>query len=281
MTKLTVALVLSTGAFAATTNAAPPIQVVIVYVGGPDAGAEGQKLIDQLVAHLATTTGEPAGQWQGSYFTDPAAAAAHLAKHRDAFVLGGLGFFLSQRRALGLVPLARLATNGDGTERYYILAHKEAHSSLATLKGKTLWGSPLYEDPRFLEVTVFGGKLPLAREFVLKPTNRPLSALRKLEKQQGVDAVLLNSVQYEGLLRMPLYDKLKILYTSEPIPTLGFMMIDTPRTRELRDKILATVSGMCATEQGTPVCRNFGIQGFAPIAAAKLAPLITTYDQGQ
>jgi hypothetical protein len=275
---LVAAVVLALTTPAVVAAAPPPINVVIVYLGGPDAGAEGKKLIDELVLHLGAATGLPAGSFAGAYFNDGAKAIAHLEKNRDAFVLGGLGFFLTHRKQLALVPLARLSTGTDGTERYYIVANKEQHATLEAARGTTLWGSPLYEDERFLELFVLGGKVDLGVDFKLERTNRPLSAIRKLEKKQGVDAVFLNTAQYEGVTRMALFDKLSILFTSEPVPTLGFMMVDTPRTQAVKAKILETVTRMCDTQQGATVCTNFGIKGFAAIAPGSLDALVAKYE---
>jgi ABC-type phosphate/phosphonate transport system substrate-binding protein len=275
---LAVAAVLVSVISGARAAAAPPINVVIVYLGGPDAGAEGKKLIDELVVHLGSATGLPAGSFTGAYFNDGTKAVAHLEKNRDAFVLGSLGFFLAHRKSLALVPLARLNTGTNGSERFYIVANKEQYTTLEAVRGKTLWGSPLYEDPRFLDLFVFGGKLALGSYFKLERSNRPLSAIRKLEKKEGVDAVLLNSGQYEGVTRMTLFDKLSILFTSEPVPTLGFMMVDTPRTQAIKAKMLETVTQMCDTKQGAPVCTNFGIKGFAAIPAGTFDPLVARYE---
>lgn len=254
-----------------------PVGVVIVYLGGPEAGGEGQKLIDQLIAELGAAMGLAPGALVGSYFTENAPAVEKLAAQPDSFVLGSLGFFLAQRQKAGLLPLARLKTTVDGTEQFHILVKKGRYQSLAELEGKVLCGSPLYEDPKFLDAIVFGGKLQAARYFKLEPTTRPLSAVRKLDKEQ-LDAVLLNTVQFESLRRLPLFDKLAELFVSEPMPALGLMVVDTPRTRAVKDQLLQTLLGLCGTPQGKSVCGNFGITGFEPLDEAPLAKVIGQYD---
>lgn len=251
--------------------------VVIVYLGGPDAGGEGKGLIDQLVVELAKATGLEPGALEGSYFTENAPAVTRLAANPDSFVLGSLGFFLSQRQSTKLVPLARLKSTLNGTERFHILVKKGRYKSLDELKGKQLWGSPLYEDARFIDRIVFSGKLKAAEHFDLKPTSRPLSAVRKL-KNEKADAVLLNTVQYESLRRMPLFDELEQVFVSEPMPSLGLMMVDTPKTQAMRQKLVTTLLGLCGTPQGKSVCLNFGITGFDPIEEAVLQPVIAQFE---
>ena len=254
-----------------------PASVVIIYLGGPDAGGEGKKLIDQLIDHLGGTMGLEPGALQGSYFTENGPAVEHLKAKKDAFVLGSLGLYLAQHKALKLSPLARLKTTEDGSERFHVVVKKGQYASLDDLKGKTLWGSPLYEDSTFLNAIVFGGKLEAAKHFALKPTNRPLTAVRKLERDEA-DAVLLNSVQYESLRRLPLFEKLQEIYVSDPLPALGVMMVEGPKTRALRDTFLKTILGLCGSEKGKSVCANFGIAGFEPVADAMLEKVGKQYD---
>ncbi|MGI5863642.1 MAG: phosphate/phosphite/phosphonate ABC transporter substrate-binding protein [Myxococcales bacterium] len=275
-TALVLAALLASGAHAAEAKK-DSLGVVIVYLGGPDAGGEGKSLIDQLVAELVKATGLEPGALEGSYFTENGPAVAQLEANPDSFVLGSLGFFLSQRQGRKLVPLARLKSTLNGTEQFHILVKKGRYKSLDELKGKQLWGSPLYEDPRFIDKVIFSGKLEAAKHFELKPTSRPLSAVRKLQSGK-VDAVLLNTVQYESLRRMPLFDEFEQVYVSEPMPSLGLMMVDTPKTRAMKDKLVTTLLGLCGTPQGKSVCRNFGITGFEPIDEAALQPVIKQFE---
>jgi len=277
---LTATLMSATLAASVAQGAEPPskpeVGIVIVYLGGPDAGGEGEKLIGQLVGELGTALGLPAGALVGSYFTENAPAVEKL-RAQPSFVLGSLGFYLSQRASSQLVPLARLKTSGDAAERFRVLVQKGKYASLDDLKGKELHGSPLYEDPRFLDRIVFGGKLSAATHFALKPTARPLSAIRKVASGK-VDAVLVNTMQYESLRRLPVFESLQEVFVSEPLPALGLMMVDSPRTRALQAKMTTTMLGLCGLPQGKGVCDNFGIAGFEPVDEAALEKVTTAYD---
>lgn len=260
---------------------AEPAGFVIVYPGGPDAAGEGKKLADELGAHLAASVNLKASDFAGQYFNDAPVALSYLKAHKDAFVLGGMGFFLAERKTLKLVPLARLRTSAGGTEtvfeEFFVVVKKGHFATLDALKGKTLWGSVLFDDARYVDRFAFDGKMQTCATFVCKPTARPLSAIRKLDSGEA-DAVLLNRAQLAALKPIPLFEKLQVIYSSGPVPTVGLMMIDTPRTRPLRDKIVEAVSKLCATARGTTVCQTFGITGFDPVTEEDLGAAIKKYD---
>jgi ABC-type phosphate/phosphonate transport system substrate-binding protein len=255
---------------------ASPIALAIVNPGGPSAGAEGDKLAAELAAHLAASAG--IAHVEAAYFNQLPAAAAYLQKHKDAFVLGGLGVFLAQRKAAKLVPLARLVGKHGSDEEFKVVVRKGRYATLADLRGKTLHGSVLADDARFVDRFIFGGKLKASEYFQCTPSERPLSALRKLAKDE-VDAVLLNRMQFAALKDMPLFEKLQVVHDSGPVPTVGLMMAATPRTRALRDRIVQAVTKLCGTEKGAPVCRTYGITGFEPMREDTLGAAIKQYDQ--
>lgn len=253
------------------------VALAIVNPGGPDAGAEGDKLARELAAHLGDAAGLDGVELEAAYFTTNEAAAAYVRKHKDGFVLGGLGFFLSQRKSLKLVPLARLAGKSGDREEFAVVVRKGRYASLDSLRGKTLTGSVLADDARYVDRFALGGKLA-TKDFVRTPTTRPLSALRKLAAGEG-DAVLLNRAQHEALATTPLAAQLDVIFRSGRVPTVGLMMAATPRTRALRERIVHAVTKLCDTPKGAPVCQTYGITGFQPMGEDALADAIATYDR--
>ena len=257
-----------------------PVELVIVYPGGPEAGADGKKLAEELVQHLAAATNLDASTLSGAYFNDEKVAAGYLKTHRDSFVLGGLGFFLSQRKALGLMPLAQLRGDAGSDEHFSVVVKKGRFKTLEDLRGKSLWGSVLFEDAHYVDRFAFAGKLQAATWFDLHPTPRPLSAVRKLESD-AADAVLLNQSQLDALKRLPLFEKLAVIHTSEAVPTLGLMGVPTPRTKAVQEKIVKSVLDLCGTAQGKSVCQGVGIVGFDPVRADVLDATIKKYDEAR
>ena len=254
-----------------------PVEFVIVYPGGPDAGAEGKKLAEQLVQHLTAATGLEPASFAGAYFNDEKAAAVYLKTHRDAFVLGGLGFYLSQRKSLGLLPLAHLRGETGSDERFSVVVKKGRFKTLNDLRGKSLWGSALYEDSRYIDRFAFAGQLQAAQWFDVHPTPRPLSAVRKLDSD-AADAVLLTQAQLDALKRLPLFEKLEVIHTSEPVCSLGLMAVPTPRTKAVQEKVMKAVLELCTTAQGKSVCQSAGIVGFDPVKADVLDAAVKKYD---
>lgn len=257
---------------------ASPLALAIVNPGGPGGGAEGDKLAGELASHLADAAGLAGDPITAAYFTQSAPAVTYLAKHKDAFVLGSLGFFLAQRRTAKLLPLARLVGQAGSDELYSVVVRKGRYRNLDELRGKTLVGSVLADDPRFVDRFAFGGKLVASEHFRCEPSERPLSALRKLAADE-VDAVLLNRSQRAALERMPLSEKLEVIHASAPVPTVGLMMTATPRTRRLRERIVQAVTRLCGTEKGAPVCQTYGITGFEPVGEDTLREAIATYEK--
>ncbi len=253
------------------------VNVVIVFPGGPDAGEEGQKIIDQFL-DIVNRQGEFGKNGiAGSYFNDADKAVAHLKEHRNSFIMGSLGFFLTWRKALSLVPVARVETPEGGAGRHYLVAGKGAFATLDSMKGKTIAGNTLYEDPRFLSKVVFEDKIDISAHFELQPTKRPLSALRKVSRGT-LDGVLLNEGQYLSLKRLSMFEAFDVVYKSPPLLPLGLMMIDTERTRNRMHKLLQALTTMCRSEEGREACANFGIRGFQAVTEGDLKQAVSMYE---
>ena len=192
--------------------------------------------------------------------------------------MASVAFFLTNRKAMNLVPLANVKLGDSATERFYILVKKGKYSSLTQLKGKILSGSILYEGSSFLDKVVFNNTLRASTHFKLKPTGRPLSAVRRMVRNR-VDAVIVNEIQYQALKGISLGSKVSVIHTSPTMPALGLMMTDTPGTRALQPKVVAAITEMCSDAQGAKECRNFGIKGFVPVRSGALDGVIGLYER--
>jgi hypothetical protein len=256
------------------------ISFAVIFLGGPDTGAEGEKIIEQFISSLTKLTGLKRNTLQGKYFNNIINAKAYIRQHKNSYIMGSLGFFLANRKEMKLVPLAVVKINGKDIEQYYLIANKGKFKSLADLKGTVLSGNILYEDTTFINRMIFGGKIDISQYFRLKPTGRPLSAIRKLIRGE-YDAVLLNSTQYNNLRKIAYFNKIQIIYESPQMPALGLMMIDTARDNSIRNKIVNAISRMCNQIDTREACSNFGIQGFAPVNAELINNEIKQYESGR
>lgn len=252
----------------------------LIFLGGPDTGAEGETIITQFLASLAKLSGIPSGSLQGKYFNNIIEAKTYINQNKNAYIMASLGFFLSNRSAMNLAPLAVVKLRGNDREQFYLAVKKGAYSDLKQLKGKTLSGNVLYEDHRFINAMIFNNVLRVDNFFTLKPTARPLSAVRKLTTGQ-YDAVLLNHMQYYSLKNLATFKQLDIIHRSPKMPALGLMMTNTSQNRSTRDKIIRAVTTMCNQADTKDVCKNFGIDGFEAISSQALENEITKFDSSK
>ena len=253
------------------------IRVVIIFPGGPDAGEEGQRMINQFL-DIVTRQGKfDKGEIQGHYYNDVDQAIANLEKAGSGFIMGSMGFFLSQRKQLNLAPVALVEPLQRGDGCHYLLVKKGAVKTLESMKGGIIAGNTLYEAPRFLSRIVFQNKVDVESHFTLKPTSRPLSAIRKVAKGT-LDGVLLNENQYLSLKPLAIADQLQVIYRSPPLPPLGFMMIDTAEMQQKRERMLKAVIAMCDSKEGKEACENFGIRNFKAVKKEDLSKVIKMYE---
>lgn len=256
------------------------VAIAIVYLGGPAMAQVGDRLVLDLVQHLEKTMGVAHGTLQGAYFTDPKEALPFFETNPDAFILSSLGFYLSHQNMHGtkMLPLARLklAATNQSMQQEYVVVKKGRYNSLHDLIGKQMHGTVLFEDSRFLSSIVFGNRWN-ADQFNLRPTQRPLSALRKVA-QNKTDAVILDSAQYESLRQLPLHQELKVVFTSQPRPALGLMMLDTTKTRAMKKGFLQAVLDLCNTQKGQTMCNHFGMLGFEPISPGELDVVVKAFE---
>lgn len=256
---------------------AEKINFAVIFLGGPDTGAEGEKIISQFMSSLTKLTSMRKDSLQGKYFNNISDAKSYIQQNKNSYIMGSLGFFLANKKGMNLSPLAVVKIGGDDKEEYYVIVKKGSYKSLKQLKGKILAGNVLYEDTRFINTMIFNNKLDIKKHFQLKPSSRPLSAVRKLTSGQ-YDAVLLNHMQYISLKNLDIFNKIEVIYQSPKMPALGLMMANTKENNAVKEKIVNAVTRMCNQTDTKEACKNFGIDGFDKIESENLANEITKYE---
>ena len=259
---------------------AEKINFAVIFLGGPDTGVEGDKIINQFMASLAKLTSMKKDSLQGKYFNNINDAKTYIRENKNSYIMGSIGFYLANKKSMDLVPLAAVKIDNDDREQYVLIVKKGSYKSLKQLKGKVLAGNVLYEDVKFINKLIFENKIDIAKHFQLKPSNRPLSAVRKLTSGQ-VDAVLLNNMQYASLKSLDVFSKIEVLYQSPQMPALGLMMANTKTNNAVKEKIVNAVTRMCNQADTKEACKNFGIDGFNKLEAGTLKDEITKYEGGK
>jgi ABC-type amino acid transport substrate-binding protein len=256
---------------------AEKINFAVIFLGGPDTGAEGEKIINQFMASLTKLTTMKKDSLQGKYFNSIAEAKTYIQQNKNSYIMGSLGFYLANKKSMNLYPLAAVKIDGDDKEQYVLIVKKGSYQSLKQLKGKVLAGNVLYEDTKFINKIIFNNTIDISKHFQLKPSSRPLSAVRKLTSGQ-VDAVLLNHMQYNSLKNLDVFSKIEVLYQSSSMPALGLMMVNTKTNNAAKEKIVNAVTRMCNQADTKEACKNFGIDGFNKLEAETLKNEITKYE---
>ncbi len=263
--------------FHSTGYCAEKINFAVIFLGGPDTGEEGEKIISQFMASLTKLTGMKKDSLQGKYFNDITEAKTCIKQNKNTYIMGSLGFYLANKKAMNLSPLAVVKIGGDDREQYNLIVKKGSYKSLKQLKGKILAGNVLYEDTKFINKIIFDNKIDITKHFQLKPSSRPLSAVRKLTSGQ-FDAVLLNNMQYNSLKNLDVFSKIDVIYQSSKMPALGLMMTNTKTNIAAKAKIVNAVTRMCNQADTKEACKNFGIDGFSKLEAETLKNEITKYE---
>jgi hypothetical protein len=261
-------------------HCAEKINFAVIFLGGPDTGAEGEKIITQFMSSLTKLTGMEKNSLSGKYFNNIGDAKTYVQKNKNSYIMASIGFYLANRKPMNLSPLAVVKLDGEDKEQYFLIVKKDSHKTLKSLKGKILAGNILYEDQKFINTMIFDNKIDISKYFQLKPTNRPLSAVRKLISGE-YDAVLLNHLQYYSLKHLDLFNKIEVIHESTKMPALGLMMINTKTNKAAQNKIVNAITKMCNQEDTKGVCKNFGIDGFDKIEPEILDNEIKKYESAQ
>ena len=261
-------------------HCAETINFAVIFLGGPDTGAEGEKIITQFMSSLTKLTGMRKNSLSGKYFNNISDAKTYIQKNKNSYIMASIGFYLANRKPMNLSPLAVVMLDGDDKEQYFLIVKKGSNKTLKSLKGKVLAGNILYEDKKFINTMIFDNKIDISSYFKLKPSNRPLSAVRKLISGDH-DAVLLNHLQYYSLKNLDLFNNIEVIHESPKMPALGLMMINTKANKDVQNKIVNAITRMCNQEDTKGVCKNFGIDGFVKLEAEILDNEIKKYESAQ
>lgn len=249
-----------------------PETLVVCYPGGPVSAKDANAAMASMLRVV-----ERVGQWSANTFdslftTKLDECRQQMAEKKPKFAITSLGLYLELRTANHLSPLVQPKIKGQTTEQYHVIVQQGKFGSLDDLKGKTLGGTVL-EESAFIGKIVFAGEYDLAKDFVLKPTNQPIRALRSLDKGE-LDAVVLNEQQYGALASLKLENPVESVFTSAPIPLMGVVADTANTTVEERARFGKALEGMCADAEGKKLCELFGVESFAPVNPSVFEPML-------
>lgn len=240
---------------------AKPLRMLICVPGGPgstqDAAERMQKFFD---AFKATTQLELTGE----YHTSEAACEKFMAAGKPDLALFPYRTFFGQRAEWQLVPVAQFVREGQGDNRYYLLANKGA--SLDSLQGAKLM-SPHLKESALLSKVGFEGKVDLDSGFEAK-RGSAIKAIKSLAKGK-VSAIVLDEREYNSISATPFNGQFEVVLTSVPLPVAPLSVFGGDE--KLAAKLRASLPGMC--KSSPDACKPLEVIELKPAAPAEYDPL--------
>jgi ABC-type phosphate/phosphonate transport system substrate-binding protein len=251
-----VAALLSAPAIA---EAEAPLRLLICQPGGPDLAVEQQSVIDKMYRYIERKTGLEKGRISGLYTNDRKVCLAELEKG-VAIVIPSLPLYLEHQDQYGMVPVAQLELNGKVEDHFYLLvANDSPLKTTADLAGKTIVGTHS-GCARFVLEIVLMGKVSKTN-VTLVEERLGMRSVRKVAKGEA-HAVLLDGAQYRRLAGTQFEKKLRVLHTSDPLPTPPVVVVEKNVPSGFGPKLGRVLVGMTSDPEGQEVVRLFGVEGF-------------------
>lgn len=258
------------GLFAGSAHAAEPLRLLICQPGGPELAEEQQSSIETMYRYIERKTGLADGRIEGRYTNDREECVAALGRG-TSILIPSLPIFLEHKDKYGLLPVAQLKVNGKVEDHFYVLVdEKSPIKSVADLKGKKITGTHLGSH-RFVLDIVLEGKLAKG-DVTLSPKRFGLRAIRAVTKGKA-DAVLLDGTQYRALAGTRFEKDLRVLHTSNPLPTPPITVVTKKVPAGFGAKLGRALVGMTNDPEGQRVVQLFGIEGFELTAPKTWASL--------
>lgn len=242
---------------AGTASAGEAFDFVVIQPGQPGTTEDAQPVMDALATYVGQKLGAGVTV-QGRYFNQAESAAAYLSGRHPSWGIVSLGYYLAHADAEGMTPLAATRPGGADSDVWRLLAAAEGPDDWQSLRG-TVAGTMLFE-PEVAARLMFAtsvDKLP----FRLEGTSRPLRALRAVLRGQGC-GVMLDASQYEAVQALPLVSGLKVVATSEPLPTAVVVAFGAPGP--LHDRLRALLLAMREDPAAGEMLQLLQTEGFGP-----------------
>jgi hypothetical protein len=194
-------------------------RLIVVQPGFPGSTEDGKPFMARLARYLGPRVG--ADRLEATYHNEPEKALADLRERPARMGIVSVGFYLEQRRTLGLEAVLELEPEG----RYRLVVPADAATDLEALRGATVVGGPLYEKD-FIGRVVFRGVA--ARDtWKLEPTLQISRALRQVRRGRYAAAVITER-EFGALAPGGKLEAWRELARSDPFPAALLVVIRSP-----------------------------------------------------
>ena len=256
----------------AVTMASPPARAgdkdFVIYAPGFGASASQAKpYLDKFAALIEQRLGWKSGSANLAFLDDAKAVADYIDKQKPGYGLLPPSYFLELScRKVATTPLAAvvgLSSASSSLGKWHVVVKDGTVKDLAGLKGKRLASNHL-QDARFVSQVVFAGKVAVDKEFVLKPTNSPITPFKWVDRGEA-DAALVDDAQLAHMKTLPFGKSLVVVFSSEqlpPVPIVSFDKVSKPADRAALKK---AITEMCASADGKPICKEMQVTRFESI----------------
>lgn len=254
---------------------AGPRDFIAEHAGAGANAQNAQPYIDEFLRVVEQATGWPTGSARGYWVDDEQAAEKAIAEHKPGFGMFDPEVYFALRKKYALQPIAEVKGKTFNKGHYNLVVKNPAYKTLADLKGKKLISNHL-SSPAYVDKMAFGGKVDVAKDFVVTKTAQPSKPIKAVERGQA-DAALVDDEQLA--LMKELAPDLKVIWTSPtlpPTPVVAFTKMSKPADRAAFAKALPT---LCKSAKGKSVCESMFIDTFAPVDKTAFAEAAKRYDK--
>lgn len=244
-------------AVAAPARATETFDFVIIQPGQPGSSEDAQPVMDAFAGYVQEKLGGDVTV-HGHYFNRVQEADAFLAGNRPQWGIVQLGYYLGHSGTPCMMPLASTRPGGAESDVWRLVVAKDGPDQWPAAKG-AVSGTMLFQ-PEVAARLLFGkpvGELP----FSLEGTFRPLRALRTVLRGDG-GGVILDKPQYDAVQSLPQAGGLKVLVSSEPLPTSAVVAFGP--TGALHERLRSILQNMQNDPAADDLLQLLQTEGFGP-----------------
>ncbi len=231
-----------------------------------------QEAAGPTVAEFTKYAGRQVGgvAFEPQVMNDPIKAVEWCGARQPAVGIVTPGFFLTYAKALGMEPLLETHRQGVGTERFVLVAKKDASENLEDWTGRTIVTS-LAAEERYVRGVILQNRL--GDELRLKQTGDNEGAVFDLVEgaADAGDAVLLEEAAWKLFAEdAELGGKLKVIYRSDEL-LAELVVVFRPQAEKLNvERFKAALKAMKDSPDGQPVLRSIRVVEFVDVNQDRL-----------
>lgn len=222
--------------------------------------------LTQFAQHVSAECGWPNQSMRPDFLITPNEVLDVLAKRKPDFaVLEPFLFYELQRahKLKNIQPVATVVSKELVYKQLYLVVSSPSLQTLADLRGKKI-ASSLKAFSTYLNEVVFENKLNVENDLQIVPVRNLTKAIRWVVEGK-VDGVLIDELQQRHMKEIQGGSGLRAIYKTKELPPMVVIAFTSQMKTPDRNCLSRTLSNMCTSIKGTPLCKEMRIQAFAPL----------------